>query len=82
MIHVESHSNNRHLAVHERIHTNVNLTCGKLFKRSDVLNVHERIHTNVNPYTCVTCGKSFRRSGELSVHKRIHTYVMHYTHDY
>lgn len=47
-------------------------TCGKVFKRFDLLSDHRRGHGRKRPYACEQCGMMFAKPAYLKIHLRRH----------
>lgn len=47
-------------------------TCGKRFKRYDLLSDHRRGHSRKRPYECDQCGRMFSKPAYLKIHLRRH----------
>ncbi|XP_036430071.1 zinc finger protein 239 [Colossoma macropomum] len=47
-------------------------TCGKDFKRSDLLTDHVKVHKRKRPYPCDECGMMFAKPAYLKIHLRRH----------
>uniref|UniRef100_A0A4W4DMR3 C2H2-type domain-containing protein n=1 Tax=Electrophorus electricus TaxID=8005 RepID=A0A4W4DMR3_ELEEL len=47
-------------------------TCGKDFKRSDLLTDHLKVHKRKRPYSCDQCGMMFAKPAYLKIHLRRH----------
>lgn len=47
-------------------------TCGKEFKRFDLLSNHRREHDRKRPYACEQCGMMFAKPAYLKIHLRRH----------
>ncbi|XP_026789908.3 zinc finger protein 569 [Pangasianodon hypophthalmus] len=47
-------------------------TCGKEFKRFDLLSDHRRVHSRKRPYACDQCGMMFAKPAYLKIHLRRH----------